>query len=354
MKLYQLFFLAFLAVVPTLKAAVEYDLKKGVDLTATNVINTTILNQLVDTGTVGQPNKGVVIRRSSGGGVYWPSVTDNPRYTNFLWLDTYTSPGILKQYTNVGDAYVNWVSSTITPSSVTTAEILNGTILQADMANGSVGTDQLIAGNVTSLKLGDLSVVSGKISAAAVLQGNLADNSVTTASITNNAITTVKITDAAVDRNKLLASAVGHLQLTNLAVMAQHLSNDAVTATAILNATITTNKLAGDINRGLLNTNVSYNMTTAWAYLKADGTLMKAYNISAGTRLDAGDFKFTFATPMTSTNYVVSGMILFKTGTARIVTVTTNSTTELWIKTQNTGGTDTDDDLMISVLGGQF
>ena len=356
MKLYQLFLLAFLAVVPTLKAAVEYDLKKGIDLTATNIINTTILNQLVDVGTVGHTNKGIILRRSGGGGTYWPSVTDNPRYTNFLWLDTYSSPGILKQYTNVGDAYVNWVSSTITPSSVTTAEILNGTILQADMANGSVGNNQLVAGSVTANKLDDLSVVAGKIAAAAVLQGNLADNSVTTASITNLAVTTVKIAANAVDRSKLLDSAVGSAQLTNNAVMALHLSNDAVTATAILDATITTNKLAGDINRGLFEATVKTNIVNAWAFCaNPAGTLttLKSYNIASVTRISTGLSRVLFTSNMADTNYVLTGNCMLNSITLnRIVHYFSNTVSEVWISTQSETGPRADASFAFQIIGG--
>ena len=356
MKLYQLFLLAFLAVVPTLKAAVEYDLKKGIDLTATNIINTTILNQLVDVGTVGHTNKGILIRKSSNGLAYWPSITDNPRYTNFLWLDTYTMPGILKQYVPGGDGYTNWVSSTITPSSVTTVEILNGTILEADMANNSVNNNQLVAGSVTPNKLGDLSVVAGKIAAAAVLQGNLADSSVITASISNLMVTTIKIAANAVDRSKLLDGAVGHLQLTNNAVMAYHLSNDAVTASAILTNTITTNKLAGDINRGLLNTNVSYGLVRAWAKVSSAGTILAGFNVGSVTKTSlTGNYTINFNSGYVpaNSNYCVNIQPFNATvSVSRFGTVRTNSHTFVSIVTSTSSTVEADSDFSITIVGG--
>jgi len=65
----------------SLNAATEYDLVKGVDMTATNYRPASLYNQLVDAGTIGATNKGGVIRQATT-----PDTSLNPRYTNFIYV----------------------------------------------------------------------------------------------------------------------------------------------------------------------------------------------------------------------------------------------------------------------------
>ena len=69
------------------QAALEPDLRKGLDFTYTNVATASMHNQLVDNATVVNTgsitnNKGIVMRSTVR-----PDVVNNPRMTNWLWLD---------------------------------------------------------------------------------------------------------------------------------------------------------------------------------------------------------------------------------------------------------------------------
>lgn len=332
----------------TAQAAVEFDLRKGVDLSATNYVTASLLNQLVDSGTVSATNKGVVIRFNGGGGTRWPDVTLNPRYTNFLWLDQNTSPASLKQYVCCGDAYTNWVISTVTPGSITTTEIKDYTILAIDMATNSVPDYAIQAGAVSGNKIADNGIIAGKLSLASVTKGvfafgaitggditnkgitytNIADNTIgpdqiqigtlSTATLTNGAVTTEKIATTNITRDLIRLDAVGTDQLTN----------NAVTSAKIADNTIVTNDLS---------TNISFALPKAWAVVNSGGTLLKGFNIASVTRTASGQYTLTFGgtyTP-TTTNYVVSGTALDDGGGIFVVGLRTNETTRFAITTRS-------------------
>lgn len=93
----------FLLLGPSLMAATnEADFVKGVDLTSTNYIAPSLLNQLVDEA-YPAPKRGLVIRQSTT-----PDTTNNTHLTNYIWLDTTTDPSTLKRYnvtSNVWDSF---------------------------------------------------------------------------------------------------------------------------------------------------------------------------------------------------------------------------------------------------------
>lgn len=349
-----IFLLPFLA-----NAAVEFDLVKGIDFTHTNYMGPSMLNQLVDNGKIAATNKGAIIRFSGGGGARWPNVTDNPRYTNFLWMDINVFPGTLKQYVPSGDVYTNWVVSTVTPGSVTTTEILDYTITDADLATNSVSDFTLKAGSVSGNKIADNGIIAGKLGPASVGKGSIAFGAITGGDITNKTVTATNIADNTITAQQLANDAITTLSLTNGAVTTDKIAetnitrnlirNDAVGTLQITNAAVTTNKLAGDINSSLLTTNVSYGLAKAYAYVDSSGTLVKGFNIASAVRTAAGRYSLTFGSGFTpsSTNYLVSGSGLNATA-GRIMSVTTNTTTVLSVILYTTGGAG--DDTPFSVL----
>lgn len=340
----------------TLFGAVEYDTKKGVDLTRTNVVTATLLNQLVDAGTIGATNKGAVIRRSGGGGTYWPDVTLNGRYTNFLWLDTYTTPATLKQYVCCGDVYTNWVASTVTPNSITAAEILNYTITEPKMATNSVNQYALQDSAVTANKIAGNSIIAGKIGPAAVILGNYAFGSIVGGNITNNTITSTNLADGAVTREKLGASVVDNTRLTNDAVFTANITNGAVTGAKIASATVTTNNLLGEINRGLLESTIRTNQVNAWALVGVNGTtpsLLKAFNIASVTRSAAGIYRLVYTSSMVDTNYTVIGNCLYNSGSeSRTINYFSNTVSDVFIRVKGDGGGNDDVPFSIRIDGG--
>ena len=334
----------------TAKAAVEYDVVKSIDLTSTNYITASLLNQLVDTAKIGTTNKGIVIRRSGGGGTYWPDVTSNPRYTNFLWLDTITSPATLKQYVCCGDVYSNWVSTVVTPGSVSTTEILDFTITDSDLATNSVSDFALKASSVSGNKIADNGILAGKLSLASVILGNYAFGSIVGGNITNNTITDTNLADSAVTRLKLAPNAVYANHLSNNIIQNQHLSNSVVYNTNIAAATIESNRIASaTINPSLVITNMAYGIASAWAVVDSNGTLLKGLNISAASRRDTGDYQLTFGSGFapSGTNYVVFVTPLRSSGTG--VAAYSNTTTTVNYNINGVDGNDTDSSVSIII-----
>lgn len=289
----------------TAKAAVEYDVVKSIDLTATNYVTASLLNQLVDTARIGTTNKGIVIRRSGGGGTYWPDTILNPRYTNFLWLDTITSPATLKQYVCCGDVYSNWVSTIVTPGSVTTSEILDYTITDADLGTNSVSDFALKASSVSGNKIADNGILAGKLSLASVILGNYAFGSIVGGNITNNTITETNLADSAVTRLKLAPNAIYANHLSNNIIQNQHLSNGIVFGTNIAANTITSNNIAANtITTNQLATNVFLNLPFAWGVVNG-GALAKGYNVSGITAAGTGRYFVNFINNAPDTNYCI-------------------------------------------------
>jgi hypothetical protein len=81
-------------------------------------------------------------------------------------------------------------------SSVTSAKIADGTIVAADLATDSVTTAKITDGSVTEAKLATDSVTTAKVANAAVTAAKLATDSVTTAKVADGAITNAKLADA--------------------------------------------------------------------------------------------------------------------------------------------------------------
>lgn len=334
-------------------AATEYDLKKGVDLTGTNFVTYSLLNQLVDLGTVAT-NKGMVIRKATR-----PDVTNNPRYTNFLWLDLSGGvPGSLRQYVCCGDADTNWVTATLGSSVVGTANIIDYNVTESKMATNSVN-QYALQGNIPGSKLADNSIPVSKLAASSVSQGNFVSGAIRSIDITNKTIQASNIADAAIIRDLIATDVIDTTRLTNSAVTTVKIADTnvttgklldgAVTAAKIATSTITTNQLAGSLNASLMHTNTSYGLVRAWALVNAAGTLVKGFNIASANRRDTGDYEVVFGGAYTpaDTNYIVQ---LTSLGTAgRAISYYSNSVSSVRVNNQDVGATDQDNPFSIVI-----
>lgn len=319
-------------------AASEFDLRKGIDITGLTNITASQLNQLVDAGLISATNKGGILRRSGLGGGYWPDVTSNPRYTNFLWSDTYTVPATLKTYVPTGDAYTNWIpigaGATITPGSITSAQLAANAVQTTNIANnavtgakinaGAIDNTHLQNGSVSNANIADLTIQSGKIANGGILSTNIAAGQLlpihfTTASVNSNAlatpgVATTNLFDNSVVSNKVAANAIGNV----------HLTGQAVRDTNIVSGTITSNQIASaTIDYSNISTNTSYGMFKAFAFFNSAGTLMKGFGVSAAGMSGTADYFFTIGFNPTDTNRVILATSISGTGnstTARVIT----------------------------------
>jgi hypothetical protein len=274
-------------------AAVEYDLRKGMDLTGTNRISAAALNQLVDNGTTAT-NKGMILKR-----VIRPSVTDNSRYTNFLWLDISAGfPGTLRQYICCGDADTNWVAGTIGVGSIVAANLAEASVIAGKVNAAAITTSNYFPLSVDSAALKDGSVVSNKLASSSVTSDKIVPGTITTANIGTNQISTALIADSAVTSNKVAAGAIG----------ITHLATSAVNSNAVGAAQITNDKIP---DGGLtLSTKASVETGTNGQVLQLSAGLVNWRTAAATYR--SGDTAFTAAdktiTGLTNVTHNLGGL----------------------------------------------
>lgn len=340
--------------------AAEFDLRKGIDLSATNRPTGTQLNQLVDSGTISATNKGGIIKRSGLGGAYFPDTSLNPRYTNFLWIDTFVSPGTLKSYVPTGHNYTNWVNASVAVGSITGDQIANYSIGDLKLGTNSVNDYAIKASAVSGNKIADNGIIAGKLSANAVIQGNVAFGAIVGGQITNNTITYTNIALGTLTRELFGSSVISSGQITNGGVTTANIAltnidatlirNDGVVTAAITNGAVTTNKLAGDINRGLLNTNLSYVIPSTWGNISGT-TVRGGHNVSSVVNGTAGRYNIIFITPYTDTNYVISATAFDSSGNNRICTWESNALGSVTIDIRTGAGALTAENFMFSIIG---
>lgn len=136
-------------------------------------------------------------------------------------------------YISDGANWVSSLSSSISPSSIT--------------------TDKIVDKAITSAKLADNSVNSNK----------LADSSVQTNHLDDKAVTTIKLADYSVDSMKLAGNSVTNMKLVDEAVTTNKIADLQITTNKLNNKSVTSAKIADDIDIETLNvTNLSIDNIT--------------------------------------------------------------------------------------------
>ncbi len=353
------FFAAVLLSVVTGFAATEFDLRKGIDFTGATNVTAAQMNQLVDAGLIASTNKGGILRRSGNGGGYWPDITANPRYTNFLWADLYTSPATLKTYVPTGDAYSNWVSigastviagasvgsAQLAANAVQTTNIANNAVTGAKINAGSIDNTHLQNGSVSNANLADLTIASGKLAYGAVLSTNIASGQLfathfSTASVNSNAlatpaVATTNLFDNSVVSNKIAANSIFNWHLTDQAVWTTNIRSGSITSNQVASQTFGTNVLTTNVTAGLVKCWGVFTNTAATA------TLLKGYNVATVARLGAGQVSITFGGTFTPANgfYCVTATSGMDVNNNVYCSYTNKLTTEITIRTTDSGGT---------------
>lgn len=151
----------------------------------------------------------------------------------------------------------------IAANAVGTTKIADSAVTAAKIADGTVGTSELADGSVTASKIADGTITSAKIADGTIVSGDLASNSVTTAKITDVNVTTAKIADAAVTPAKLSGGQSGSAPVYGARAW------------------------------------VNFNGGTA--AINASG------NVASVVRNGTGEYTITFTTAMPNANYVVAG-----------------------------------------------
>lgn len=211
-------------------AAAEYDLQKGVDLSAKTSVTASQLNQLVDNGTVAA-NKGMLIYSATT-----PDTTNNARYSRFIWLDTSFSPPVPKVYYTNGAYWTNITAiATIADNSVTAGKL----------ANNSVYATNLTASSVTASKIADGVIESSKYANASISNTHIASLTIQSTNIANGQILSTNIGAAAILGYHLASGQISTANLTNgFLLQGTNIANGTITSANVAQAGVAPTNLA--------------------------------------------------------------------------------------------------------------
>jgi hypothetical protein len=331
--------LSLIALTPALLfGAQSYDISPGLDTTGLTSVTAAQLMQLVNRAVIAT-NKGAIVFSAST-----PDVANNPRFKQWLWLDSSANPPSIKVY-NTNSA--TWVAQPITAGSVGTAELADNAVTNAKLTNNSVNSAQIINGAIASEDIANESITSAHLFQPAVSNMHVATRTLeggysgvialATITHTNLALGTIQSANLAaqsITSNYLAAGQVfaAHIAPTNItadalrtdAVTTDKLTNSAVTAAKIADGVITTNKLASAAHQQLIK---------AWGIVNSSGTLVAGYGATVGTTA-TGVYVVTPTVAPGTTNYAAVVSVLDSSGAA--INVATNALSNFAVHTRNT------------------
>tara|TARA_R110000868_G_scaffold159903_1_gene389144 strand:- start:70 stop:1695 length:1626 start_codon:yes stop_codon:yes gene_type:complete len=199
---------------------------------------------------------------------------------------------------NAGATAPEWgqlAAAGIADGAVTSAKILNGTIVDADVnAAAAIALSKLATGDLPS----GIKVLSANLTDLTIVEADLADGAVTSAKIANGTIVDADINAAAaIALSKLATGAlpsgitVASANLTDLTIATADLANDAVTAAKIAANAVGTSEIANDsvtadkvADGATLPVNITGNAATASSASSASSA---SYATSAGDAYEA-------------------------------------------------------------------
>ena len=221
-------------------------LNKGVDFTGLTSLTPTKLNNIVDNAMPASHIGFVVVTNGL------PSFALGPS-TNFVWLDSQTSPYTLKTW---DPSTTNWVAGTVSPLSITSGLIAPNAVISGKIAANAIWTTNINDNAITSDKIQAASVTTGKIAVDAIDATLIADDAVVTDGILDAAVTTAKIAagnitaaliaTASVSTTNILDNSIATVDLQANIIVNTNLATDAVLSTNILDGTIVLADLATD------------------------------------------------------------------------------------------------------------
>jgi len=203
--------------------------------------------------------------------------------------------GVLVDTANIADGAVDTAQmadlavelAKIADGAVDTDKMADLAVELAKIADGAVDTDKIAVNAVTAGKIFAGAVTTAKIAAGAVETDKLAANAVTAAKIFANTITATEIDAGAITTDELAANAVTSVKILARTIEAGDIKINTITATEIAAGEITTNEiaantiLAGNINAGAIETDkLAAEAVTAG---KIAANTITAAQIEAGT-----------------------------------------------------------------------
>ena len=245
------------------------------------------------------------------------------------------------------------ITPDIRDSQITSAKIVDGTIVDADISSSAaisqskIATGTLPSGvKVSTANIIDLNLTTDKIADSNVTTAKIADENITTGKIAPDAVTGAKIADRQVDSEHIVVGGIDHEHLANdiidgdniqddvinsehyapVSIDTEHIANENVTTAKIANQNVTTPKIA-DLNvttgkiadqhvttAKIADLNVTTGKIADDAVTDAkiaDGTLDGRYYTE--TELDAGQLDNRYFTETELTNGALDGRYFTET-----------------------------------------
>ena len=278
--------------------------------TTLNTTNSVISDRLIElgNGTSGSPanDMGIVMERGDSANAFMGFDESTDKFivgtgtftgasTGDLTITTGTLVATLEgNVTGNVTGNLTGTASAIADNSVTSAKIVNGTIVAADIANNAILTQHIDDNQVTADQIANATITTTQIAANTIATGNVADNAIDGTKIAQNSILTRHIDDAQVTTDQLGADAV----------TAAKLADDAVVTANIVDANVTTAKIADNaITAAKLS--IAGNGTSGQAILSdGDGTF--SYGSSGKTTEEIQDIVGAMFSSNTETNITVT------------------------------------------------
>lgn len=144
-----------------------------------------------------------------------------------------------------------WVRLDLPDMSVTSAKLVDGSVIEQKIGSGAVTTDKLADASVTSVKLAPSAVITTNIADGAVTTAKLADNSVVATKIAVEAVHTVALHDSAVTSDKMATNAVTTDKLVDDAVTTVKVVDGSITSAKILDGTVAAIDMVSGYQKGI-------------------------------------------------------------------------------------------------------
>jgi hypothetical protein len=141
-------------------------------------------------------------------------VTDNAGAV--AWVDKTAFGAAVADMETIDGLGTSASKFSVKDNGITSAKILDGTIVTADLGNNSVSTDKIIDANVTESKLATSAVSTAKIAADAVTSAKILDGTIVNEDIADATITTSKISGTIAIANGGTGASTATGALTNL------------------------------------------------------------------------------------------------------------------------------------------
>jgi len=135
------------------------------------------------------------------------------------------------------------IKTLLQSSKLTNAEIADNTVGADQLAANSVGTSEIVDDAVTGNKIAANAIDSSHITAASILQSDISDNAISTSKLQNDSVTNAKIADDAIDSAQIADGAVDTVHIADLNVDTSKINTNAVTTAKIADDAVTYAKI---------------------------------------------------------------------------------------------------------------